>query len=174
MSTYPAIVATLLAVVGALAGGAFPQAARAAGTREGLVLEYRFEGSAADSSGGKCDGAMHGRPQFVPGKVGQCVQLDGQQDYIDSGTTLGLLGMFVLLVPLVIELTVRLARRAPRLILPLAAFALLGGLLFLLPYLLWLYSSLPGIAWATGFALAIAAAVLAAAFLTLRRPLQQG
>ena len=28
----------------------------------------------------------------MPGKAGQCVQLDGQQDYIDSGTTLADLG----------------------------------------------------------------------------------
>ena len=37
-------------------------------------------------------GVIHGQPQFVPGKTGQCVQLDGQQDYIDSGTTLADLG----------------------------------------------------------------------------------
>ncbi len=94
--------------------------------------------------------------------------------YTISITTLGVLALFLLLLPLAVELTIRLARRARRLVLPLAAFGLLGGLLYLLPYLLWLYSSLPGIAWATGFALAIAAAVLAAGFLTLRRALQQG
>ncbi len=65
---------------------------RADPARDGLVLEYRFEGSAADSSGGKRDGTRCGRPQFVPGKTGQCVALDGQQDYIDCGTTLAELG----------------------------------------------------------------------------------
>ena len=64
----------------------------AAEQREGLVLEYRFEGDAADSSGNALHGTIHGQPQFVPGKAGQCVQLDGQQDYIDSGTTLADLG----------------------------------------------------------------------------------
>jgi hypothetical protein len=75
-----------------LAGGEIPQAAGAEEAREGLVLEYRFEGSAADSSGSKRDGTIHGKPLFVPGKVGRCVQLDGQHDYIDSGTTLADLG----------------------------------------------------------------------------------
>jgi hypothetical protein len=79
-------------MLGSLAGGESPPAARAADTRDGLVLEYRFDGSAADTSGGKRDGTVHGKPQFVPGKVGQCVQLDGQQDYIDTGTTLADLG----------------------------------------------------------------------------------
>jgi hypothetical protein len=84
-------------------------------------------------------------------------------------TGLGILGLFVVLVPLVVEQTLRLARRQPRALAPLAAFGLLGGLLFLLPYLLWLYSTLPGILWATLFALALAVAVLVAAFFSLRR-----
>lgn len=91
--------------------------------------------------------------------------------YTLTMTTAGTLGMFVLLIPLCIELTIRLARRSPRLLAALAAFGLLGGLLYLLPYVLWLYSTLPGIAWAAGFALALAAAVLKAGFLIFRRAL---
>ena len=83
---------TFLAGIVILAGGEFPRAARTEEARDDLVLEYRFEGSAADSSGNERDGTPHGLPQFVPGKVGQCVQLDGQQDYIDSGNTLADLG----------------------------------------------------------------------------------
>ena len=56
------------------------------------MLEYRFEGSAADTSPGKHDGTLHGKPRFVPGKIGQCIALDGQQDYVDCGTTLADLG----------------------------------------------------------------------------------
>jgi len=84
-------------------------------------------------------------------------------------TLFGIGAVFLIIVPLVIEQTVRLARQAPRALAPLAAFGLLGGLLFLLPYLLWLYSTLPGFLWATIFALLIAAAVLAAGRIFLRR-----
>jgi len=56
------------------------------------VLEYRFEGSAADGSGGQHDGKIHGNPRFVAGKVGRCVALDGQQDYVDCGDALANLG----------------------------------------------------------------------------------
>ena len=62
--------ATFLAMVWSLAGGAITRAARVAGERDGLVLEYRFDGSAADSSSNQRDGTAHGKPQFVPGKVG--------------------------------------------------------------------------------------------------------
>ncbi len=79
-------------VCGVLAAAVFPDALPATEQREGLAIEYRFEGNAADGSGNSLHGTIHGRPQFVPGKAGQCVQLDGQQDYIDSGTTLADLG----------------------------------------------------------------------------------
>lgn len=84
-------------------------------------------------------------------------------------TILGLLVLFVLLAGLLIEQLVRLARRPAEQRgsgLPgYTGLALLGGLLYLLPYALWLYSTLPGIAWATGFGIAIAAAALAAGLL---------
>jgi hypothetical protein len=67
-------------------------AGEAAQSREGLVLEYRFEGNAADTSGNRHDGRINGNPEFVHGRVGQCIVLDGQQDYIDSSTSLADLG----------------------------------------------------------------------------------
>jgi len=82
-----------LTILCGLVGGPMAQPARGGEqARDGLVLEYRFEGSAADSSGNKLDGTIHGQPRFVPGKIGQCVALDGRQDYIDCGTTLADLG----------------------------------------------------------------------------------
>jgi hypothetical protein len=88
--------------------------------------------------------------------------------YFDAVTWLGILAVAVLVLPLVIEQSVRLARRAPRAILPMAGFGLLGGLLFFLPYVLWLYSTLPGFYTATIFSLILAAAVLAAGYLVVR------
>jgi len=67
-------------------------AGEAAGSPEGLVLEYRFEGNAADTSGNRRDGRINGNPKFVTGRVGRCIVLDGQHDYIDSGTSLADLG----------------------------------------------------------------------------------
>ena len=60
--------------------------------REGLVLECRFEGNAIDSSGSQRHGTIHGRPRFAAGKSGQCIVLDGRQDYIDCGAVLASLG----------------------------------------------------------------------------------
>ena len=57
-----------------------------------LMLEYQFEGNAQDSSGGAQHGTLIGNPQFVPGRVGRCVSLDGDGDYVDSGTTMNDLG----------------------------------------------------------------------------------
>ena len=55
-------------------------------SREGLLLEYTFEGDARDSSGNGHHGAIHGDPEFAAGKEGQCLVLDGDGDFIDSGT----------------------------------------------------------------------------------------
>ncbi|MCU0978492.1 MAG: LamG domain-containing protein [Pirellulaceae bacterium] len=60
--------------------------------RDGLVLEYQFEADAKDSSGNARHGTTIGKPHFVAGKSGQCIELDGQQDYVDCGTTLADLG----------------------------------------------------------------------------------
>ena len=56
--------------------------------REGLVLEYKFETDAKDSSGNARHGSTIGKPRFVAGKSGQCIELDGHQGYVDCGTTL--------------------------------------------------------------------------------------
>ncbi len=80
-------------------------------------------------------------------------------------STISLMGMAVfaiLILPLAIELTIRLARRAPRILPRLAGIALAGALFYLLPYLLWLYSTLPGFSWATVLALAFGLAALGA------------
>lgn len=61
-------------------------------SRDGLILEYRFDGNAADSSGAKHDGTLAGHPRFVDGKTGPCLALDGQATYVDSGTNLANLG----------------------------------------------------------------------------------
>jgi len=50
-----------------------------------LELEYTFDGNTDDSSGGDHDGKMIGNPRFVPGHRGQCLSLDGDGDYVDSG-----------------------------------------------------------------------------------------
>ena len=60
--------------------------------RDGLVLEYKFEADAKDSSGHARHGTTIGKPHFVAGKSGQCIELDGRQDYVDCGTTLADLG----------------------------------------------------------------------------------
>ena len=80
---------SILAMLCGLVGAAMarPACSEPAG-RVGLVLEYRFEGNAADSSGNKHDGTIHGNPRFVAGRVGQCLALDGQKDYIDCHTAL--------------------------------------------------------------------------------------
>jgi hypothetical protein len=82
---------------------------------------------------------------------------------------LGLAGILVVTFPLAIELIIRLARRAPGVLLPLAGFSLLAALVYFLPYLLWLYSTLPTLWWATIFGLVAAAAVLSAALISARR-----
>lgn len=55
-----------------------------------LVLEYRFDGDAKDSSGKKRHGSLVGDPTFIAGHTGQCVSLDGDGDYVDSGAILDL------------------------------------------------------------------------------------
>jgi len=47
----------------------------------GLVAKYAFEGNANDSAGTR-HGTVTGAPQYVAGKVGQAIQLDGARDYV--------------------------------------------------------------------------------------------
>ena len=55
-----------------------------------LVLEYLFDGDVKDTSGGKRHGTLVGDPVFIAGHSGQCVSLDGNGDYVDSGAVLDL------------------------------------------------------------------------------------
>ena len=66
-------------------------ASLAAQDREGLLLEYRFEDNAQDTSGNGRHGNVEGDPVFAPGKSGKCIVLDGSGDFIDSGTNLPML-----------------------------------------------------------------------------------
>jgi hypothetical protein len=81
--------ATTLAAAAALGVSAVASAAAAeTADRSGLLLEYRFEGDLADSSGAAQHGRLAGTPVFAPGKDGQCLSLDGSGAFLDSGTTL--------------------------------------------------------------------------------------
>jgi hypothetical protein len=54
------------------------------GERKGLLLEYALDGGVADGSGGKHDGTLSGHPEFVAGRRGQCLKVDGKT-WIDTG-----------------------------------------------------------------------------------------
>ena len=88
--------------------------------------------------------------------------------YTSSITWVGIIACAVLIVPLMIEQIVRLVKRAPHLLPTLALVGVGAALLFLLPYVLWLYSTLPLFWWATIFSLVLALAVIVAGFLTIR------
>jgi hypothetical protein len=61
-----------------------------AGAKPELVLEYKFDGDAKDTSGRDRHGTLVGDPQFTDGHLGQCISLDGDGDYIDCGVTMNL------------------------------------------------------------------------------------
>jgi hypothetical protein len=61
--------------------GTLPAAAGA----DGLLLEYRFEDGAADSSGNGRAGMLQGKPTFAEGRTGKCLRLDGAGSYSDCG-----------------------------------------------------------------------------------------
>lgn len=88
--------------------------------------------------------------------------------YAEAITALGILLVALFAVPLVIEMVVRLARRAPRRILPLAALGLGGGLISFLPFVLWVYGVLPR------FEIANLAGLIAAAAFAAAAPLAAG
>jgi len=58
----------------------------------GLVAHYEFEGTANDSSGNDLHGTAIGEPNFVAGKVGQAISLDGIGDYVEITGYKGILG----------------------------------------------------------------------------------
>ena len=52
---------------------------------DGLLLDYKFEGGATDSSGKGRNGTAQGNPTFAEGRVGKGLVLDGAGSFIDSG-----------------------------------------------------------------------------------------
>ncbi len=55
----------------------------------GLVAHYPMEGNANDVAGAN-NGTLSGGPVFTAGKVGQALQFDGLDDYVDCGTAAAL------------------------------------------------------------------------------------
>ena len=51
----------------------------------GLVAHYKLDQNANDSSGNNNHGTLAGNPQWLTGKMGGAVDLDGRNDYIDCG-----------------------------------------------------------------------------------------
>jgi len=54
----------------------------AAASDANLVLRYKFDGNAADSSGNGYNGVVLGSPTYVAGPVGQAMSFDGVFDYV--------------------------------------------------------------------------------------------
>jgi len=52
---------------------------------EGLKVYYALENDANDSSGSGFDGVLMGDPTFVDGIVGMALEVDGVDDYVDTG-----------------------------------------------------------------------------------------
>ena len=53
---------------------------------DGLVAYYKLDGDATDVSGNGNDGTIHGAT-VTTGKINQCYNFDGSNDYIDTGIT---------------------------------------------------------------------------------------
>ncbi|HUV63643.1 MAG TPA: LamG domain-containing protein, partial [Sedimentisphaerales bacterium] len=58
----------------------------------GLQAHYEFEGTYSDSSGNARHGTAMGNPAFVAGEVGQAINLDGVDDYVQITGYKGILG----------------------------------------------------------------------------------
>jgi len=56
--------------------------------RNGLLLEWRFDGDFRDTSGNNHHGTPTGNCAFAPGREGQCLSLDGKRSFVTSDTTL--------------------------------------------------------------------------------------
>jgi hypothetical protein len=79
---------TLLAAAVLLAAGSTAEAA--------LIGYWTFDGNTLDSSGSGFNGTPVNSPGFVPGQVGQAIELNGSNQYVTttSATNLGLNGSF--------------------------------------------------------------------------------
>ncbi len=73
-----------LCFVGALA------AAEPAAADDGLMAYYAFDGDVRDSGPAGMHGQVMGDASFAEGRVGQCLYLDGDGDYVDLGESLNL------------------------------------------------------------------------------------
>jgi hypothetical protein len=51
----------------------------------GLAAHYKLDQNATDSSGNNNHGTLAGGPQWVAGKIGDALQFDGTDDYVDCG-----------------------------------------------------------------------------------------
>jgi len=85
MHTFPWVPVPLLLCLACATGGA--------GERDGLLLEYHFDGNLQETSGGGHDGTVSGETQFAPGREGQALAFDGAS-YLDSGLMLPELEVF--------------------------------------------------------------------------------
>jgi concanavalin A-like lectin/glucanase superfamily protein len=54
---------------------------------DGLKVYYSLENDASDMSGNGFDGVLMGEPAFVDGIVGMALEVDGVDDYVDTGYT---------------------------------------------------------------------------------------
>ena len=74
------LISLLIALVLSLAGN----------TSADLIAHWQFDESAGsvahDASGNGNDGALKGDPQWVSGRIGGAIQLDGNGDYVDVGS----------------------------------------------------------------------------------------
>ena len=69
----------------AIVCGPMVDRAGAADLKKGLLAHWAFDGNVSDSSGGGHDGKAHGDPEFVEGKIGQAIKLDGKSQYVEIG-----------------------------------------------------------------------------------------
>ncbi len=71
-----------MAMAAALASA--EERAGAKGQAERPIVEYAFDGAAVDGSGNHLQSKIVGAPQFVPGRKGKCLKVDGNT-WIDTG-----------------------------------------------------------------------------------------
>ncbi len=77
------VCAIALMTVGGTVSGTVADVAQADDLAKGLVGHWKFDGDVADSSPSGKHGVASGSPEFVEGKVGQAIRLDGQTQYIE-------------------------------------------------------------------------------------------
>ena len=66
-----------------IVGGPAVGVAQGADPAKGLLGHWRFEGDVSDSSGNGKNGVAKGDPQFVKGKVGKAIKLDGRSQFVE-------------------------------------------------------------------------------------------